>query len=114
MMETVTRTGGTATRAAIPGYTTAGKTGTVHRVGASGYEANRYASLFAGFAPARDPRVVCVVVVNDPKGGVYFGGAIAAPVFSNVVRGALRLMSVAPDNVPSVVVAEHSTAKDKA
>lgn len=100
MMETVTQAGGTAKLAAIQGYRVAGKTGTVHRTGANGYEADHYQSLFAGFAPASDPRIVCVVVVTDPRGGVYYGGAIAAPVFSAVVRGALRLLNVAPDNVP--------------
>ncbi len=100
MMETVTQAGGTAKLAGIQGYRVAGKTGTVHRTGANGYEADHYQSLFAGFAPASDPRIVCVVVVTDPRGGVYYGGAIAAPVFSAVVRGALRLLNVAPDNVP--------------
>jgi cell division protein FtsI (penicillin-binding protein 3) len=100
MMETVTQVGGTAKLAAIQGYRVAGKTGTVHRTGANGYEADHYQSLFAGFAPVSDPRIVCVVVVTDPRGGVYYGGAIAAPVFSAVVRGALRLLNVAPDNVP--------------
>ncbi|MBK6288671.1 MAG: serine hydrolase [Gammaproteobacteria bacterium] len=111
MMETVTQTGGTAVRAAIPGYTVAGKTGTVHRLGEHGYEANRYTSLFAGFAPALDPRVVCVVIVTDPRGGVYYGGAIAAPVFSAVVRGALRLLNVAPDNLPETRVADRNRAR---
>lgn len=100
MMEAVVKPGGTATRAAIPGYSVAGKTGTVHRLGVGGYEANRYISLFAGFAPVDDPRIVSVVIVNDPRGGVYYGGAIAAPVFSAVVRGALRLMNVPPDRLP--------------
>lgn len=116
MMETVTQKGGTAVKAAIPGYRVAGKTGTVHRLGQHGYEADRYISLFAGFAPVSDPRVVCVVIVNDPRGGVYYGGAIAAPVFSAVVRGALRLMNVPPDNVPTddvppVQVADRSAGK---
>ncbi|MBP8925200.1 MAG: penicillin-binding protein 2 [Pseudomonadales bacterium] len=111
MMETVTQPGGTAVRAAISGYSVAGKTGTVHRLGANGYEANRYTSLFAGFAPARDPRVVCVVIVTDPRGGVYYGGAIAAPVFSAVVRGALRLLNVAPDNLPETRVAERTPVR---
>jgi len=114
MMETVTQTGGTALRAAIKGYTVAGKTGTVHRLGPSGYEPDRYVSLFAGFAPARDPRVVCVVIVSDPRGGVYYGGAVAAPVFSTVVGGALRLMNVPPDNLPAVQIAERSSARPAA
>ena len=114
MMETVTQTGGTAVKAAIPGYSVAGKTGTVHRLAEhGGYEADRYVSLFAGFAPAQDPRVVCVVIVSDPQGGIYYGGAIAAPVFSAVVRAALRLMNVPPDKLqqPPVLVAEHAAVK---
>ena len=105
MMETVTRPGGTARKAAVPGYTSAGKTGTAHRLGPNGYEDDRYVGLFAGFAPANDPRVVCVVVINDPRGGKYFGGDIAAPVFSEVARNALRLMNVAPDDIPEQKVA---------
>lgn len=105
MMRTVTQPGGTATRAAIKGYSVAGKTGTVHRLGSHGYDPNRYISLFAGFAPATDPRVVGVVIVSDPRGGTYFGGAVAAPVFSTVVAGALRLMNVAPDDLEQILPA---------
>ena len=111
MMKTVTQPGGTALKAAIKGYTMAGKTGTVHRIGPGGYEANRYVSLFAGFAPATDPRIVAVVIVSDPRGGVYYGGAIAAPVFSTVVAGALRLMDVPPDNLPEILVAERDAGR---
>jgi cell division protein FtsI (penicillin-binding protein 3) len=110
MMETVTQTGGTATKGAIRGYRVAGKTGTVHRSGGKeGYKADRYQSLFAGFAPARDPRIVGVVVITDPRGGKYFGGAVSAPVFSSVVRGALRLLNVPPDDLPQMQVAGRST-----
>jgi cell division protein FtsI (penicillin-binding protein 3) len=111
MMRTVTQPGGTAIKAAIKGYSVAGKTGTVHRLGARGYEPDRYISLFAGFAPATDPRIVAVVIVNDPRGGVYYGGAIAAPVFSGVVSGALRLMNVPPDDLPAIMVADRSAGK---
>lgn len=111
MMRTVTQPGGTAVKAAIKGYSVAGKTGTVHRLGAHGYEPDRYISLFAGFAPATDPRIVAVVIVNDPRGGVYYGGAIAAPVFSGVVSGALRLMNVPPDDLPAIMVADRSAGK---
>jgi cell division protein FtsI (penicillin-binding protein 3) len=114
MMGTVTRPGGTAVKAAVPGYTTAGKTGTVHRLGENGYDPNRYVALFAGFAPATDPRVVCVVIVNDPRGGQYYGGAVAAPVFSEVVRGALRLMNVAPDHLPAELVAARPAGRSPA
>jgi len=105
MMVTVTQKGGTATRAAIDGYTVGGKTGTSHKVGPRGYEPNRYVSLFAGFVPADDPRLVTVVVINDPRGGTYFGGAVAAPVYAKVTADALRLLRVPPDAVPETQVA---------
>lgn len=99
MLKTVSQEGGTAAKATIPAYSFAGKTGTVHKVGAKGYEEKRYQSLFAGMAPADAPRVVGVVVVNDPQGGKYFGGEVAAPVFSQVAGDALRLLGVAPDKL---------------
>ncbi len=109
MMETVTQTGGTASKGAIRGYRVAGKTGTVHRSGGKeGYKADSYQSLFAGFAPASDPRIVGVVVITDPRGGVYYGGAVSAPVFSSVVRGALRLLNVPPDDLQKMQVAVQS------
>jgi len=108
MMTSVTGSGGTATRAAIPAYEVAGKTGTVHKVGKNGYEKNRYVGMFAGMVPADNPRLVAVVVINDPKGGKYFGGEVAAPVFGNVVADALRMLKVPPqikasEQVTSVV-----------
>lgn len=99
MLKTVPQKGGTAAKAAVPAYSFAGKTGTVHKVGAGGYQDNQYISLFAGMAPADNPRVVGVVVVNDPKGEKYYGGEVAAPVFSTVAAEALRLMGVAPDKL---------------
>ncbi|MEH6466289.1 MAG: penicillin-binding transpeptidase domain-containing protein [Porticoccus sp.] len=96
MMSSVTRAGGTATRAAIPSYEVAGKTGTVHKVGKSGYEKNRYVALFAGIVPADNPRLVTVVIINDPQGGEYFGGAVAAPVFASVTADALRMLKIPP------------------
>ena len=105
MMVTVTQKGGTATRAAITGYTVGGKTGTSHKVGPRGYEPNRYVGLFAGFVPADNPRLVTVVVINDPRGGVYFGGAVAAPVYAKVTADALRLLRVPPDAVSDEQVA---------
>jgi cell division protein FtsI (penicillin-binding protein 3) len=98
MMKTVTEKGGTGTRAAIPGYQVAGKTGTVHKVGASGYQQDRYVSLFAGMVPANNPRLVTVVIVNDPRSQAYFGGLVAAPVFARVTTDALRLLNIQPDS----------------
>ena len=98
MLEAVTETGGTATRAAIKGYRVAGKTGTSRRAIAGGYE-KRYISLFAGVVPVENPRFAMVVVVHEPSNGSYYGGLVSAPVFHNVMDGALRLMDVPPDNI---------------
>ena len=97
MLHSVTIDDGTATRARVPGHKVGGKTGTVHKVGAEGYARDRYVALFAGVAPLEDPRVVSVVVINEPQGDDYGGGAAAAPVFSAIVDGALRLLNVPPD-----------------
>ena len=88
--------GGTGTQANIPAYQVAGKTGTVHKVGREGYADDRYISLFVGFAPANDPRVVAVVVIHEPSNGQYFGGEVAAPVFASLVERSLRLLQVPP------------------
>lgn len=89
-------------RAQVPGYHVAGKSGTARKnsVGSKGYRENAYRSLFAGFAPAQDPRIALVVVIDEPGKGAYYGGLISAPVFSKVMAGSLRLMNVAPDNLP--------------
>lgn len=100
MMETVISVKGTGKRAAISGYRVAGKTGTVHKVGPNGYIDDQYLSFFAGIAPASDPRIVTVVMVDNPKGQEYYGGEVAAPVFSRAVGGALRLMNITPDAWP--------------
>lgn len=98
MLQTVTGPKGTAKRAMIPAYSVAGKTGTVHKVGANGYSDDRYISLFAGFAPVNNPRIVAVVVVNEPTRGGYYGGEVAAPVFANIAAGAMRLLDVPPES----------------
>lgn len=90
---------GTGRKARIPGYSVAGKTGTVRKVGANGYEDTSHLAFFAGMAPASHPRIVAVVMINDPKGRAYGGGSVAAPVFSRVVEGALRLLNVPPDQM---------------
>lgn len=96
MMEAVVQQGSGKT-AQIPGYRVAGKTGTVHKVGSKGYEYDQYIALFAGVAPASDPRLAMVVMVNDPKGREYYGGEVAAPVFSRVMEGALTTLNIYPD-----------------
>lgn len=102
MLQTVVMPGGTAfPQAVVNNYLVAGKTGTARMAHAGSYQ-NRYISLFAGIVPASAPRLVGVVVVNDPgggQGGAYYGALVAAPVFSKVMDGALRLLDVPPDNV---------------
>ncbi|WP_282176880.1 penicillin-binding transpeptidase domain-containing protein [Vibrio nereis] len=96
MLETVTQPGGTATRAAVPGYRIAAKTGTSRKAIAGGY-GDEYFAYTAGVAPASDPRVALVVVVNEPQGDNYYGGSVAAPVFAEILKGTLQIMNVAPD-----------------
>ena len=99
MLEGVVSKKGTGSRAAVSGYRISGKTGTVKKASAGGYSDDRYVAVFAGMAPSSSPRLAMVVVINEPKGDVYYGGHVAAPVFSKVMSGALRLMDIAPDNV---------------
>ena len=99
MMERVVSAEGTAKKASIANYTVAGKTGTVHKFVSGGYADDRYLSVFAGMVPASNPQLVMVVMLNEPRNGEYFGGQVAAPVFSKVMSGALRLLDVEPDNL---------------
>lgn len=99
MLETVVSKHGTGYQATVSGYRIAGKTGTVKKATAGGYSDDRYVAVFAGMAPASNPRLAMVVTINEPNGDVYYGGKVAAPVFSKVMSGALRLMDIAPDNV---------------
>ena len=99
MLETVVQKGGTGSRAFVEGYRVAGKTGTVHKTVVGGYSEDRYLSLFAGMAPASNPRLIAVVIIDEPKGDQYYGGVVAAPVFANVMAGALRLLDVPPDDL---------------
>jgi len=103
MLETVTSKAGTGKRARVANYRIAGKTGTSHKASASGYADSRYVSSFAGFGPVSNPRLVCVVVINDPTGKEYYGGLVAAPLFSTVMTGAMRLMNIPPDNYPAML-----------
>ncbi|RMF19303.1 MAG: penicillin-binding protein 2, partial [Gammaproteobacteria bacterium] len=102
----VVKKGGTGTRAALENWQVAGKTGTVHRVGAEGYLDDRYTAVFAGFAPADTPRIVTVVVINGPSKGEYYGGEVAAPVFRRVVASALRILNVQPEQGAYMRVAD--------
>jgi cell division protein FtsI (penicillin-binding protein 3) len=100
MLEQATGSDGTAPAAQVAGYRVAGKTGTVRKSEAGGYSDSRYLAVFAGMAPASDPQLVMVVMIDEPSNGKYYGGLVAAPVFSTVMSGALRLLAVPPDDVP--------------
>lgn len=89
--------GGTGVRAQVMNYRVGGKTGTVHSLGDQGYEKDDYSAVFAGFAPLSKPRLVLVIVVHSPQAGEYYGGEVAAPVFSRVMANSLRLMNITPD-----------------
>ncbi|PVZ71877.1 peptidoglycan D,D-transpeptidase FtsI family protein [Pelagibaculum spongiae] len=106
MMEGVVSREGTAFKASVAGYRVAGKTGTVRQATAGGYSDDSYMAFFAGVAPATNPRLAMVVVVRDPRGDNYHGGDVAAPVFSRVMAGGLRLMNIAPDqSLPGLLAA---------
>ncbi|HCT41267.1 MAG TPA: cell division protein [Moraxellaceae bacterium] len=97
MMESVVTQDGTALKAAVPGYRIAGKTGTAHKAVGGTYAADEYMSTFVGMAPASRPKVVLAVVIDSPSNGQYYGGLVAAPVFSRIMAETLRLMNIEPD-----------------
>ena len=97
MLESVVAAEGTGKLAAIPGYRVSGKTGTAWKATAGGYSTDRYMAVFGGVAPATEPRLAAVVVIDEPSAGQHMGGQVSAPVFARVVGGALRLLAVAPD-----------------
>jgi cell division protein FtsI (penicillin-binding protein 3) len=101
MLEEVVRPGGTGTKAAVTGYRIAGKTGTAWKFAAGGYSEDKYISIFAGLAPASDPRLAAVVVIDEPSGELYYGSDVAAPVFADVMSESLRLLAVPPDALPA-------------
>jgi cell division protein FtsI (penicillin-binding protein 3) len=101
MLEAVVAPGGTGTKAAVTGYRIAGKTGTAWKFAAGGYSEDKYISIFAGLAPASDPRLAAVVVIDEPTGELYYGSDVAAPVFSDVVSESLRLLAIPPDAMPA-------------
>ena len=98
--------------ARIEGYRVSGKTGTSRKASAAGY-ASRYIASFAGFAPASNPRLVCVVTINDPTGEEYYGGLVAAPLFSTIMSGALRLLDVAPDDFEHILTLNSSAGQPR-
>jgi cell division protein FtsI (penicillin-binding protein 3) len=105
MLELAVSKQGTGAKAGVPGYRVAGKTGTVHKIVNGRYASNRYFSLFAGMVPASQPRLVMVIIIDEPKGGAYYGGAVAAPVFGETMGEALRILNITPDDMPSMKIA---------
>lgn len=112
MLELATQTGGTAPRAQISGYRVAGKTGTAHKLEGKGYARDKYVSSFVGFAPASNPRLIIAVMIDEPA-GAHYGGVVAAPVFAEVMAGALRLLAVPPDAPVNNVVLPPPSAEIK-
>jgi len=105
MMEhVVMQQGGTGSRAALDGYRVAGKTGTAWKakIGSAGYDTDRYVATFGGVVPASKPKLAAIVVIDDPTGGDFYGGEVAAPVYANVMAGALRLLGIPADNLDSI------------
>jgi cell division protein FtsI (penicillin-binding protein 3) len=102
MEAVVTAEGATGKRAAVVGYRVSGKTGTAWKSNAGGYSTDKYMAVFGGVVPATHPKLATVVVIDEPSGGLFYGGEVAAPVFSNVMTGALRLMDVPPDDLQNV------------
>ena len=111
MLEMAAGPGGTAPKAQVMGYRVAGKTGTAHKLGAHGtYDGNRYVGSFVGFAPVSNPRIVVAVMIDEPSNGVHYGGDVAAPVFSSVVGGVLRILNVEPDSpIKSLIIPEDAS-----
>jgi cell division protein FtsI (penicillin-binding protein 3) len=102
MMEQVVQPGATGAAAGVDGYRVAGKTGTSWKFAPGGYSEDKYFSVFAGLAPASDPQLAAVVIIDEPTGDLYYGGEVAAPVFSSVMTESLRLLAVPPDALPAL------------
>ena len=108
MMELVTSQAGTASKAAVPGYRVAGKTGTARIVGKQGYDDERHVAWFAGMVPVSDPRLVMIVLVNEPRSGVNSGGGVAAPIFGRVAERSVRVLGIAGDIQPPSIAEQGS------
>ena len=102
MMQEVVGPEGTAQQAGVDGYHVAGKTGTAKKSIVGGYQEDDYVSVFAGMAPTSDPQLVMAVMIDEPKHNGYYGGVVAAPVFREVMSNALRILDIAPDNLPAL------------
>ncbi len=102
MLEHVVSAEGTGLKAGVAGYRVAGKTGTTRKNSVGGYTEDRYTAVFAGVAPVTDPRLAVVVVVDDPSNGKYYGGDVAAPVFSKIIADSARILAIPPDDLGSL------------
>ncbi len=111
MMEQVI-SGGTGKRAAVVGYRVAGKTGTAWKSFEGGYSTDKYMATFAGLVPASHPKLATVIVIDEPSGNLFMAADVAAPVFSNILSGALRLMDIPPDDLQNVPAATLVQASD--
>jgi cell division protein FtsI (penicillin-binding protein 3) len=111
MLESVTEAGGTAIKAHAEGYRVGGKTGTAHKVAGKGYSTNKYLAYFTGIAPISAPRIVVAVMVDEPTANGYYGGQVAAPIFSTIVSETLRAMNVAPDSAVKNMVQRDDAIK---
>ena len=112
MMESVVSDTGTARRAAVMGYRVSGKTGTAWKAANGGYNASKYMAVFGGVVPASSPRLAAVVVIDEPSAGRFYGGDVAAPVFAEVMSGALRLLAIPPDDLQRVPATTLVQAQD--
>lgn len=113
MLERAVGVEGTARKARIPRYRVGGKTGTIHKLINGAYHDKRYLSAFAGLAPITDPRFVMVVTVDDPRGGLYYGGDVAAPVFAALMKDLMRLYNIKPDGLPPAPAVTASAGEGK-
>jgi len=115
MMESVLQEGGSAEKASVPGYRVAGKTGTSRKANANGY-GDEYVNIFAGVAPVSDPQLAVVILINEPKGELYYAGLTAAPVFAKIMAASLQMLNVPPDDktVSSLAVTSVEVNKEAA
>ena len=110
MLEAVVQ-GGTGSLAKVPGYRVAGKTGTAYIAGKNGYDKQHYVSSFVGIAPVSNPRLVVAVVIKEPRNERHSGGLVAAPIFSQVMAGALRLLNISPDDINGEAEANDTSSR---
>mgnify|MGYP002369874810 FL=1 len=108
MLQMAAGPGGTGPKAQTLGYSVGGKSGTAHKQIGKAYATNKYRAWFTGMAPIDKPRIIVAVMIDEPSAGQYYGGAVAAPVFSEVVQQTLRMMGVQPDMAvkPQIVAKE--------